>query len=180
MITPPVVAPPGTKVFESRRSYVTAIRLSAENVAAVQHWMRCETNSDGIWNDHALYFTTPTGLAQANEGDWVVQTILGFEVYSHTAFAAKFEQVTPPEVPVWQKKTEPSVVNIHVPDESDALKRAIENIERYRNPLCGQHKDSAQFEGKQMINRPVHRVPLDEDNLLTAVLTRHAEATEER
>jgi hypothetical protein len=138
--------------------------------------MRCETNSDGIWNDHALYFTTPTGLAQANEGDWIVQTILGFEVYSHTAFAAKFEQVTPPEVPA-TKVIEPSVANL--PD-SEAMRRAVENIKRYRNPLCGQHKDSAQFEGKQMVNRPVHRVPLDEDNLLTAALTRHAEATEER
>jgi hypothetical protein len=81
---------------------------------------------------------------------------------------------------VWQKKTEPSVVNIHVPDESDALKRAIENIERYRNPLCGQHKDSAQFEGKQMVTRPARRVPLDRDNMLADILARHAEATEER
>jgi hypothetical protein len=175
MITPPVVAPAGAKVYEARPTAVTAVRLSAENVDAIQHWMRCESNADGIWNDHALYFTTPTGLAQANEGDWVVQTILGFEVYSELAFVAKFDRVVQPETPIWQKKTEPSVVNLHVPDVPLSKGQVESVMRRYANPLCGQHKDSAQFEGKQM----VARVPLVEHQL-TDILTRHAEATEER
>jgi hypothetical protein len=175
MITPPAVAPAGARVFEARRSYVTAVRLSADNVEAVQLWMRGETGADGIWNDHALYFTTPTGLAQANEGDWVVQTILGFEVYNQTAFVAKFDQVVQ-QPPIFNKVTEPSVAT-HVTVSQGTLSNDefAKVVRRYANPLCGQHKDSAQFEGKQM----VARVPLVEHQL-TDILARHAEATEER
>lgn len=174
MITPPVVAPQGSRVFEARKSYVTAVRLSSANVDEVRLWVHAETGSDCLWNDGALYFTSPGGLAHAKEGDYIVQTVLGFEAYIPAQFGAKYDLVQyATGGPL--KKSEPNVATW--PLDSGCCNSGPRS---HANPLCGPHKDAESFEGKTMVNPTVQRIALDEFSVTAAVeraqQRRHAEA----
>jgi len=179
MISSPAAAPPGARVFEARNSFVTAVRLSSANIDDVRHWIYVETGTDSLWNDGALYFTSPVGLAQAREGDYVVQTVLGFEAATQAVFGARYQLPTEPE-PASMKKTEPNVATWISPEVSvtkDARRR-------YANPMCGPHKDAESFKGKTMVNpstqATVARTQLDEFSVMSAFeraqQRRHAEA----